>query len=69
MKVAGTLIGGLLALIGIIWILQGLNVLPGSFMTGQNSMGSVRRNRFCDRLRVALLRPSSWPQAWSQALR
>jgi hypothetical protein len=29
-------IGGLiLDLIGTIWILQGLNVLPGSFMTGQ----------------------------------
>ena len=24
-----------LMLIGMIWILQGLNVLPGSFMTGQ----------------------------------
>ena len=32
----GMLIGGLaLDLIGTIWILQGLNVLPGSFMTGQ----------------------------------
>ena len=29
-------IGGLvLDLIGTIWILQGLNILPGSFMTGQ----------------------------------
>jgi hypothetical protein len=25
----------LLLLIGVIWILQGINVLPGSFMTGQ----------------------------------
>jgi hypothetical protein len=24
-----------LILVGIIWILQGINVLPGSFMTGQ----------------------------------
>jgi hypothetical protein len=24
-----------LLLIGIIWVLQGLNILPGSFMTGQ----------------------------------
>ena len=22
-------------LIGIVWVLQGLNILPGSFMTGQ----------------------------------
>ena len=35
MKIAGTIFGVLLALIGIVWILQGLNVLPGSFMTGQ----------------------------------
>ena len=25
----------LLMLLGIVWILQGVNVLPGSFMTGQ----------------------------------
>ena len=27
--------GALLVLIGGVWILQGINVLPGSFMTGQ----------------------------------
>jgi len=26
--------GGLLVLAGVIWILQGINILPGSFMTG-----------------------------------
>ena len=35
MKIASTIFGLLLVLIGIVWILQGLNVLPGSFMTGQ----------------------------------
>ncbi len=35
MKIASTIFGVLLALIGIVWILQGLNILPGSFMTGQ----------------------------------
>lgn len=35
MKIVFTLLGVLLALIGVVWILQGLNVLPGSFMTGQ----------------------------------
>jgi len=35
MKITSTILGVLLALIGIVWILQGLNVLPGSFMTGQ----------------------------------
>jgi hypothetical protein len=29
------LIGVILIVVGIIWILQGINVLPGSFMTGQ----------------------------------
>ena len=28
-------LGGLLVGIGAIWFLQGINVLPGSFMTGQ----------------------------------
>ena len=28
-------LGGLLVLIGAIWALQGLNVIGGSFMTGQ----------------------------------
>jgi len=27
--------GVVLALLGTIWLLQGLNLLPGSFMTGQ----------------------------------
>jgi hypothetical protein len=28
-------IGIMLDIVGLIWVLQGLNVLPGSFMTGQ----------------------------------
>ncbi len=35
MKIALNIFGGLLVLIGIVWILQGINILPGSFMTGQ----------------------------------
>ncbi|MGD0006589.1 MAG: hypothetical protein ABSE06_20440 [Anaerolineaceae bacterium] len=30
------ILGGLLALVGVVWILQGVNVLPGSFMSGQS---------------------------------
>lgn len=30
-----TIAGILLVLMGGVWILQGINVLPGSFMTGQ----------------------------------
>jgi len=35
MKTALQIVGALLALIGVIWFFQGINVLPGSFMTGQ----------------------------------
>jgi hypothetical protein len=35
MKSALNIFGVILALFGGIWFLQGINVLPGSFMTGQ----------------------------------
>ncbi len=35
MKWVLTVVGGLLILMGILWILQGINVLPGSFMSGK----------------------------------
>ncbi len=35
MKIALNVIGILLILGGAVWFLQGINVLPGSFMTGQ----------------------------------
>ncbi|HSA97071.1 MAG TPA: hypothetical protein VLJ16_13535 [Acidobacteriota bacterium] len=35
MKVFRTILGILLVLIGGVWVLQGINILPGSFMTGQ----------------------------------
>jgi hypothetical protein len=35
MKTVLYIVGVLLVLIGAIWFLQGINVLPGSFMTGQ----------------------------------
>ena len=35
MKIALTVIGVLCMLMGATWFLQGINVLPGSFMTGQ----------------------------------
>ena len=34
MKLVLTLVGGLAVLLGCVWILQGINILPGSFMTG-----------------------------------
>lgn len=35
MRLAIRILAALLIFLGIVWILQGLNVLPGSFMTGQ----------------------------------
>jgi hypothetical protein len=34
-KVALNIAGAFLVLFGAVWFLQGINVLPGSFMTGQ----------------------------------
>ncbi len=35
MKIILSIIGVLVALAGLVWFLQGINILPGSFMTGQ----------------------------------
>ena len=35
MKVLLNIVGVVLAIVGVVWILQGINILPGSFMTGQ----------------------------------
>ena len=35
MRITLNVVGGLCLLVGGIWFLQGINILPGSFMTGQ----------------------------------
>lgn len=35
MRIVLNVLGILCLLVGCVWILQGINVLPGSFMTGQ----------------------------------
>ena len=35
LKIAKTIAGAFLILSGVVWFLQGINVMPGSFMTGQ----------------------------------
>jgi len=35
MKIVLNLVGAVLVFFGAVWFLQGINVLPGSFMTGQ----------------------------------
>jgi len=42
MRIILRIVATLLIVIGCIWLLQGVNVLPGSFMTGPNPMGGVR---------------------------
>jgi hypothetical protein len=34
LRVGGAILGALCVLMGVVWIFQGINVLPGSFMTG-----------------------------------
>ena len=41
MRTATIVAGVLLLLVGVIWILQGINVLPGSFMTGQTKWAVI----------------------------
>ena len=35
MKIVLNVVGALFLLMGAVWFLQGINILPGSFMTGQ----------------------------------
>jgi hypothetical protein len=35
MRIVLNVLGVLCLLLGCVWILQGINILPGSFMTGQ----------------------------------
>lgn len=35
MRYVLTVLGGLMAVVGGVWVLQGVGLLPGSFMTGQ----------------------------------
>jgi hypothetical protein len=35
MRIALNVVGAVLVFLGTVWFLQGVNVLPGSFMTGQ----------------------------------
>jgi hypothetical protein len=34
LRIAGAIVGALCLLMGVVWIFQGVNVIPGSFMTG-----------------------------------
>jgi hypothetical protein len=36
MRIVLNIVAGILAAVGVVWFLQGINVIPGSFMTGQS---------------------------------
>jgi len=36
MRIVLTIVGVLLIISGCVWFLQGINIIPGSFMTGQS---------------------------------
>jgi len=36
-----TIVGALLVVCGTVWLLQGINFLPGSFMTGQSKWAVI----------------------------
>ena len=42
MRIVLQVIAGLTVLIGVVWVLQGLNILPGSF-DGRHQVGDHRR--------------------------
>ena len=41
MRIALNVLGVLCLLAGCVWILQGINILPGSFMTGQTKWAVI----------------------------
>jgi len=41
MKIVMIVVGVLLILVGTVWFLQGINVLPGSVMTGQTQWAVI----------------------------
>jgi len=60
MKWVLTVIGVLLALMGSVWFLQGINVLPGSFMSGQ--MQWAINGGIAAAIGIGLLLFAHWPR-------
>ncbi len=55
MKIILNLIAVVLMLVGVVWFLQGINVIPGSFMTGQSQWAIYGGIAFVVGLLVLLL--------------
>lgn len=41
MRIALNVLGVLCLLVGCVWFLQGINIIPGSFMTGQSKWAII----------------------------
>jgi uncharacterized membrane protein HdeD (DUF308 family) len=41
MRIAFNIAGGLCLLVGCVWFLQGIGILPGSFMSGQTKWAVI----------------------------
>ena len=41
MRIVLNLVGILCSLVGCVWLLQGINILPGSFMSGQTKWAAI----------------------------
>lgn len=41
MRIAGNIVGAILVLLGLLWVLQGSNVLGGSMMSGDNKWAVI----------------------------
>ena len=52
MRITLNVVGALLVFVGTVWFLQGINVLPGSFMTGQTRWAIIGGATFCGGLAV-----------------
>jgi hypothetical protein len=64
LQIIVTVVGVLVALLGIVWFLQGINVLPGSFMSGQSQWAINGSIAFV--LGVALVAGANWDRIRSK---
>jgi hypothetical protein len=55
MRITLIVVSALLMVVGVVWFLQGINVLPGSFMTGQTQWAIYGAVAFFGGVLVALL--------------
>jgi len=56
MRIILNIVGLLCVLIGGVWLLQGINILPGSFMTGQMKWAIIGAVLVCIGLGILITR-------------